>query len=110
MLLEDALNNRKDFAPDDVIDEKSEYIIDILNTTVASDLYMGLITGSTNDTDIFNFVWFVYKRNEKPAIKKLQLKRDGLDLQGYVLHSNIKDEAQLFTLCKYIIVYYATCM
>lgn len=97
MLLADALTSRKDFIPDDIIDEKSEYIIDILYTTVASDLYMGLIS---SDGNVNNFVWFVYNRNEKPTIKKLQLKKDGSDLQGYVLHSNIKDEAQLFTLCK----------
>lgn len=100
MLLEDAVNSRKDIITDDIIDEKSEYIIDILCTSIVSDLYMGLITSANESNDVLSFVWFVFKGNVKPAVKKLTLQRDGSNLQGYVLHSNINDEAQLFTLCK----------
>lgn len=99
MLLQEALNTRKELATHDIIDEKSDVIIEILCTTVVSDLYIGLITNTNNE---INFIWYVHKENEKPAIQKLRLKRGDLDLQGYVFHSNIKDEVQLFTLCKYL--------
>lgn len=99
ILLTEALEKRKEYVPQNIIDEKLESIWDILYGSVGSQLYVGILTHAKND---IYFTWYTINANERSPVQRLEVKRVDQDLQGYVCHINSKDDIRLLTLCKYI--------
>lgn len=99
VLLADAIENRKDYEPKIIINEKEETVWDVIYTSFGNDLLVGILCHAENKNGIF-LNWWILGKNIAP--QKLLIKRDELQLQGYLLHNNKNESVQLITLCKLI--------
>lgn len=81
-----------------MIDEKSESISDILYTSAHGNDYIGFLI---YDDEGPRLVWRTFSETAVSSIDTIRLHRDGVELQGYLCHTNNKDEAVLFTLCRF---------
>lgn len=100
-MLGDAVDNRKEYEPKVLIDDQLETIWDVMYTSLGGDLLVGILCHSESKDGVY-LIWWVIGKEKHITPQKLHLKREGRQLQGYLLHSNKNESVQLITLCKSI--------
>lgn len=99
--LSSAINNRKDLELTDIIDIRNEYIKDIITTYVDNETYFGFLVADKITEDL-KMVLTILDENEKCEIRKINIKREGFTLSGYIFGKVYEREnIKLYSLCKY---------